>query len=281
MTLAVDSSYQLGTFRDNDDSLRRLKTQAGIVLDIEFEHMAQAGLRPHTRVMDLGCGPGIIATQIAKRANPSRLVAADCNEISLTETRRQLRAAGVEAPEVKSLNVYDPDLAHAAGEFDFIYSRLVFQHLSEPLMALVNIRRCLSDQGRLCVCDIDDRWLSMAPEVKEFRSFLQRVESAQAERGGDRHVGSKLAHYLKRAGYVDIRSSMLLLTTDLIGKDAFCDLIFGYKLEVVRQAELDIARQEVQAIKNGIFAQDGWAGVGVFFVSARSDTKETKHERYS
>ncbi|MFL6647904.1 MAG: class I SAM-dependent methyltransferase [Sulfurifustaceae bacterium] len=279
MTLAVDSSYQLGTFRDNEDSLRRLKTQAGIVLDIEFEHMAQAGLRRQARVMDLGCGPGIIATQIAKRANPRRLVAADCNDISLAETRRQLSAAGVVDAEVMNLNVYDPDLARAAGEFDFICSRLLFQHLSDPLNALVNIRGCLAEQGRFCICDIDDRWLGMAPEVKEFRSFLQRVASAQAERGGDRHVGSKLAHYLKRAGYADIRSSMLLLTTDLIGKDAFCDLIFGYKLEVVRAAEVEIARDEMRAIKNGIFTEDGWAGVGVFFVSAQNDTKETKHER--
>lgn len=275
MTLAIDGSYQLGTFRDNDDSLRRLKTQAGIVLDIEFDYMAAAGLRPHTRIMDVGCGPGIIASQIALRYKPSRLVAADCNDISIAETRRQLSASGIADAEVKNLNVYDPNLPEAAGKFDFVYSRLVFQHLSDPLGALANIRGCLAERGRLCICDVDDHWLSMAPETKEFRSFLGRVESAQSQRGGDRHVGSKLAHYLRGAGYVDVRSSMLLLTTDLIDKDAFCDLILGYKLEVVRQAELDIARREVAAIRNGIFAPNGWAGVGVFFVSGQNDTGES------
>ncbi|XVN18522.1 GNAT family N-acetyltransferase [Pseudomonas corrugata] len=57
MVLIVDESYQLGTFRDNEDSLRRLKSQAGIALDLEFDHLRQAGLTQGQRVLDVGCGP--------------------------------------------------------------------------------------------------------------------------------------------------------------------------------------------------------------------------------
>ncbi len=58
MTLTVDDSYKLGSFRDNDDSLRRLKAQASVVLDLEIEQMQAAGLNPNTQVMDLGAVPG-------------------------------------------------------------------------------------------------------------------------------------------------------------------------------------------------------------------------------
>ncbi len=269
MTLIVDNSYQLGAFRDNDDSLRRLKKQASIAIDLEFDHLREAGLQTHMRVMDLGCGPGILSAAIARRAMPKKLVAADCNEISLTETRRQLADVGLIDTEVKNLNIYDSTLSDA-GTFDFVYSRLVLQHLSDPIQALANVRACLAPQGRYCICDIDDRWLNMAPENDAFSSFIQRVGKAQSARGGDRHVGTKLANYLKRAGYVDIKSTMLLLSTDLIGKEAFCDLIFGYKLEVVADSALAIAKQELQVIRDGIEAKDGWAGVGVFFVSGRN-----------
>ena len=230
--------------------------------------MQAAGLTSGARVMDLGCGPGIISAEIAFRSKPRKLVAVDCNEKSLSETRSQFERAGIVGAEVKSLNVYDENLS-SQGPFDFIYSRLVFQHLSDPVRALTNIRGGLADQGRFCICDIDDRWLNVVPETNEFKSFLKRVSAAQSRRGGDRGVGSKLPHYLKQAGFTDIKSSSLLLTTDLIGKEAFCDLVFGYKLEVIPDHELDIATNELSVIKDSIGSSNGWAGLGVFFVSGQ------------
>ncbi|WP_434560965.1 class I SAM-dependent methyltransferase [Pseudomonas sp. Z4-20] len=266
MALIVDESYQLGSFRDNEDSLRRLKSQAGIALDLEFEHLRQAGLAQGQRVLDVGCGPGIITTQIALRTQPSRLVALDCNQTSITETRQQLVSEGVDEAQVRQANLYDDNLAEPES-FDFSYARLVFQHLSDPLLALRNIHRSLSIAGRLCICDIDDRWFGSAPNPPQLQSFLARVARAQAARGGDRHVGSKLASYLEEAGYADIRCSMLLVSTSLIGATAFCDLVFGYKMEVIPENELQGAQREMAAIKECIEGPGGWAGIGVFFVS--------------
>lgn len=268
MKVKVDDSYQLGSFRNNEDSLRRLKKQASIVLDLEFKYLQAAGLASGARVLDLGCGPGIIASEIALRTTPRKLVAVDCNETSLSETRRQFIRAGIADAEVKKLNVYD-DALSAQGPFDFVYSRLVFQHLSEPLRALSNIHACLADQGHVCICDIDDRWLNVVPETAEFNSFIQRVARAQAKRGGDRNVGTKLSHYLKKTGFNDIQSSSLLISTDLIGVEAFWDLVFGYKLEVIPDAELDAATRELNHIKDTLYSQHGWAGAAVFFVSGR------------
>lgn len=273
MTLLVDHSYQLGFFRDNEDSLRRLKKQASIALDLEFEHLHAAGLKKHSRIMDLGCGPGILSAALMERAAPAALLSVDCNEVSVSETLVQLAGFDCRSVTIKKLNIYDAALAEQ-GRFDFIYSRLVFQHLSDPVRALSNVRNCLAPQGRFCICDIDDHWLGMAPASDAFGSFIARVGKAQSERGGDRYVGTKLAHYLQLAGYTDVKSTMLLLSTDLIGKEAFCDLIFGYKLEVVPDAEIEIARQEVDSIRKGIKAQNGWAGVGVFFVSGKNGEGE-------
>lgn len=266
MATVVDESYQLGAFRDNEDSLRRLKKQAGVALDLEFDHLRQAGLTPGLRVLDAGCGPGIVTTQIAVRTQPARLVALDCNEISLAETRRQLDAAAIASAEVRPGNVYDEHLAEAGG-FDFAYTRLVFQHLSDPLKAMRNLRQTLSDGGRLCVCDIDDRWHGMAPDVPELGRFLDRARRAQARRGGNRHVGSELAHLLAEAGFRDIRCTMLLMSTSLIDSSDFCDLVFGYKLETIDETELADARAELQTIRSALDKPGAWAGIGVFFVS--------------
>jgi ubiquinone/menaquinone biosynthesis C-methylase UbiE len=263
----VDLSYQLGQFRDNSDSLRRLRRQASIVVNLELAQLEAAGLTAGCSIMDLGCGPGIITTEIARHAVPRRLLALDCNEISLRETRAQLEAANIAEAEVREGNVYTLDAA-ALGKFDFIYARLVFQHLSNPLGALARIAPCLAEGGRLCICDIDDQWFSAAPACPELPSFLNRAHLAQQARGGNRHIGTSLVHLLHRAGYSDIRSSAMLVSTDLIGKDAFCDLVLGYKLEVVPEADLAVARSEVAAIRQAIDAPDGWGGIAVFFVSA-------------
>ncbi|MBJ2178074.1 methyltransferase domain-containing protein [Pseudomonas veronii] len=209
---------------------------------------------------------GIITTQIALRALPRRLLALDCNETSIKETRAQLSSAGVNDAQVRQCNLYDDALTEP-GQYDFIYARMVFQHLSDPLSALRNIHRSLAIGGRLCICDIDDRWFGAAPPPPELQSFLARVARAQAARGGDRHVGSKLANYLEETGYSDIRCSMLLVSTSLIGATAFCDLVFGYKMEVIPQAELEQAQREMAAIKESIESPGGWAGIGVLFVS--------------
>ncbi|QYF92628.1 class I SAM-dependent methyltransferase [Massilia sp. PAMC28688] len=268
MTSIVDNSYQLGYFRDNDDSLRRLKAQASIVLDQEIAHLRAAGLADHQHVLDIGCGPGIISSAIAMRTTPRRLVAGDVNDISIAETRRQFDTNGIANAEVKQLNVYDESIAEL-GKFDFVYSRLLFQHLSDPIRAMANVRASLADQGRFCICDIDDNWLSIAPATPAFEAFIARAGQAQAQRGGDRHVGSKLASYMKQSGFADIQSSVLMVTTDMIGKDAFCDLVFGYKLECIPDAELATAREELDRIREHIFAPEGWAAVGVFFVSGQ------------
>jgi ubiquinone/menaquinone biosynthesis C-methylase UbiE len=266
VTATVDRSYQLGTFRDNADSLRRLKDQAAIVLDLEFEQLRAAGLGSRGRVMDLGCGPGIVSAELGSRTEASRLLAIDCNEISLEETRRQIEKRQVRNARVKAGNIY-ADLPVEGEKFDFVYSRLVFQHLSDPIKAMVNVRKHLAPGGRFCICDVDDRWLTVIPEVPELGLLLRRVARAQAARGGDRNVGTKLAHYLERAGFVEIRSTALLVSTDLIGSKAFCDLVFGYKLEVIPDGDVQLARDELRSVEESLYSPGGWAGVAVFFVS--------------
>lgn len=260
----VDASYQLGDFRDNEDSLRRLNRQASIATELEFQYLSRAGLRPGSRIMDLGCGSGAVTAAIVDRFQPRRTVAADVNDLSFKLASQRLQS--LPDTSVHQINIYDAQLPHL-GEFDFIYSRLLFQHLSEPMLGLMNARKCLAPGGRICICDIDDDWLKVVPEVDALTSFLARVGQSQSDRGGDRSVGSRLSGYLRTAGYTDIRSEVMLLSTDLISKDAFFDLMFGYKREVVPSEQLAQAKHELAGIKEALEGQNGWAGVAVFFVS--------------
>jgi ubiquinone/menaquinone biosynthesis C-methylase UbiE len=100
-------------------------------------------------VADIGCGDGIMAAGLCKRAGPSRLVGFDivptnrevlaerCHRYGVGELPAQLefRASGeVELPS--------PD-----AEFDFVYSWSAFEHVSRPVEMLAEIRRILRPDG--------------------------------------------------------------------------------------------------------------------------------------
>jgi hypothetical protein len=138
------------------------------------------------------------------------------------------------------------------------------------LTALLNVQNRLAPGGRFCVCDIDDRWLSISPQPTELSSFLKRVAISQARRGGDREIGTKLPDFFSHTNFINIRSSSLLLSTDLVGKEQFCDLVLGYKLETIPENELFVAQTEVSAIKKSIMSPHGWGAVAVFFVSGET-----------
>jgi hypothetical protein len=80
---------------------------------------------------------------------------------------------------------------------------------------------------------------------------------------------------LTRCGYSDIRSSVLLVSTDLMPKHTFCDLVFGYKLEVVPPEQLTHAKRDLSSIEESIHSPHGWAGIAVFFVSGQKNDAST------
>ena len=92
------------------------------------------GLQDGQEVLDLACGPGVISRLIAEAHPASRVTAMDLNGELLNAARQEVAAAGLEQITFVQGDVYAPPLE--PGRFDFIYARLLFQHLEDPLRAL-------------------------------------------------------------------------------------------------------------------------------------------------
>jgi len=269
MSSRADKSYQLGKFQNNEEELSRLKNQASIILDLEFEHLSGAGLKKGMRVMDMGCGPGIISSEIIYRSNPTYFIAADCNETSLNEARAHFNSKGLDHRQIRKSNIYDKNMDLNLS-FDFIYSRLLFQHLSNPLMALENVKNWLAPEGRFCICDVDDRWINISPDSDAFQTLKARSSTSQRKRGGDRQVGIKLPEYFSRAGFEDIQTSCLLLSTQILGKEKFSEIVLGYMVSASQEEDASAARNELLSIREQLFSDHGWGAIAVFFVSGKN-----------
>jgi ubiquinone/menaquinone biosynthesis C-methylase UbiE len=102
---------------------------------------------PGARVVDIGCGFGDTAVQLAKLVGPSgRVVGLDAAARFIDTARAENRAV-----ENASYEVADIEAAVPGGPYDLAYSRMGTMFFNSPVIALRNIRKALRSGGRLCM----------------------------------------------------------------------------------------------------------------------------------
>ena len=138
MTDNAAGSYDFGNFDQNQNELARLKRQAAIVSELEVQVLRNAGLKPGMRVLDLACGPGIVSVLLAEAVAPAEVIGVDLSESLLDEARAYAASRSASNVRFQQGNVYSLD--DSLGQFDFIYTRFLFQHLADPENALRVIR---------------------------------------------------------------------------------------------------------------------------------------------
>ena len=168
--------------------------------------LRQAGLRPRTDVLDLGCGTGTLAWK-AKRSQPeARVVGLDGDRQILNIARRKAHRGGDEVDFTLGLSHHLP---FADGSFDRVLSSLFFHHLEpeQKTATLAEVRRVLRPDGELHIAD----WgAAEGPLERALFIPVQLLDGFSPTRD---HVAGKLPHYLTRAGFaeVEIRESLLTL----------------------------------------------------------------------
>ncbi len=109
-------------------------------------------LKPGERVLEIGPGIGHYSLEAARRiGRRGRLTCLDIQGEMLLETRRRLRAAGIEG--AGSIQASAEDLPFAADSFDHVLAVTVLGEIPDRSRALREIRRVLRAGGRLSVSE--------------------------------------------------------------------------------------------------------------------------------
>lgn len=157
-------------------------------------------VHPNMRVLEVGSGLGILATEVAAAAENVEVIGVE-------------RAAAQIAAAVKSNNVrYVHGDAHHLdfpdASFDLVYARYLLEHVADPETVLREMRRVARPDARVAVCENDINLMRIDPPCPTFDSVWTAFAKLQASLGGDAYVGRRLFRLFRNAGFDDITLSV-------------------------------------------------------------------------
>ncbi|MCZ7588922.1 MAG: class I SAM-dependent methyltransferase [Gaiella sp.] len=104
-----------------------------------------AGVEVGARVLDVGCGPGALTTELARIARPEAVAAVDPSP-AFVEAARE-RNPGVEVRHGSA-----ESLPYADGAFDAALAQLVVHFMPDPAVGLREMRRVTRAGGTVAAC---------------------------------------------------------------------------------------------------------------------------------
>ena len=109
-----------------------------------------AGAGPDDTVLDVACGPGLLACAFARVAKHATGI--DMTPAMLEQARRTQQEQGLENISWEQGDVYS--LPFRPDQFVIVSSRFVFHHLENPLAALKEMQRVCKPGGKVVVADM-------------------------------------------------------------------------------------------------------------------------------
>ena len=261
-------SYAYGEFSDNENELKRLIRQAEIAWAMEKNVLAMHGINDEMTVADIACGPGIVSGFIQRDLTPNgQVIGVELND-SLLEVSESIHVGTSHPPLFRKGDVYELGCLED-DSIDFAYSRFLFQHLNRSEKAIETISKKLRSGGRIAILDTDDALFHCAPAIDGMDRFIALANDQQQNKGGDRLIGRKLAGMLWAAGFTDIKTNLVNISTDMIGGLDFLEMTTSFKLELMPEEKKAWAAGVIEKAKTQVVKGDFFGQTAVYFVSAQ------------
>jgi SAM-dependent methyltransferase len=165
-----------------------------------------ANVAPGQRVLDVGCGPGALTTELVRRLGPEAVTAVDPSASFLEAIHRRL-------PEVDVRQAFAENLPFADGEFDAAIAQLVVHFMADPAAGLREMRRVIREGGVAvaCVWDHAGGRSPLSPYWEAAHRVDPNIEDEGARPGGrEGHLGE----LFREAGFDDVLETELAVSVE-------------------------------------------------------------------
>ena len=153
-------------------------------------------------VLDVGCGPGTLTAEIARRVDPGAVVGMDANP-------EMIRAAEAASPpgSIPNLVFYTGDIRASSwdGEFDVVNAARTLQWIPDPDAALRRMALAAAPGGLVVVLDFDHTRAEWSDPPKAWMRFYAAFLAWRAAGGLDNAIARRLPALAEAAQLVTIQ----------------------------------------------------------------------------
>jgi SAM-dependent methyltransferase len=176
--------------------LRRYELMAEAAADEEGADWARAGIVPGARVIDVGCGPGVVLALLASAVGlGGRATGVDLDPDAVAHAGRRVAGLPQAATRVGAADA----TGLPPGEADVVMCRHVLAHNGGREAAIVGHLASLARPGgAVYLVDVDLTGQRILPDVQ--LDLLDRYVAFQRRRGNDMAIGLRLGTLLGEAG---------------------------------------------------------------------------------
>ncbi len=191
-----EPEYVLGT---NEAEMQRLGFQHRLWSAQAQALWQRAGLRPGVKLLDIGCGPGFAAMEMAQLVtHTGSIVGVDESRAYVEFANQQARARALPQArffrgDVTSIDGVLATQGVGPGSFDMAYARWVLCFVPDPEAVVRAAVKMLRPGGRLCVQDyFGYDSMRAAPMSDAFKAVIDAIDHSWRQRGGDPDIMGRL-----------------------------------------------------------------------------------------
>lgn len=159
-------------------------------------------LRPGLDLLDIGCGPGTITLDLARRVAPGSVLGIDASADVIAQAEQLRSEQGMNSVRFVVGDAYALDLPDAS--VDVVHAHQVLQHLTDPVAALREWRRVLRPGGVLAARDSDYGAFFWAPLDPRLDRWLELYHQVTRRNGAEADAGRFLLAWAHAAGFDDV-----------------------------------------------------------------------------
>jgi ubiquinone/menaquinone biosynthesis C-methylase UbiE len=162
-------------------------------------------LRPGMSLLDGGCGPGSMTSDLAAVVSPGEVVGIDVEPSQVDLATGEAAERGVSNARFQVADLYA--LPFPAQSFDAVFLHGVLEHLQDPVRALCEVRRVLRRGGVLGTRHADFGGFILEPAPAPLDQFAKLFERLMLHNGTHPRAGRHQVRWLREAGFSKVEAS--------------------------------------------------------------------------
>lgn len=184
---------------EHDKEAARLEKMSRISAYQPSEEVSHLPFAPGKKVLDAGCGSGLVARYIAN-TYPGVIVEG-CDQSAVRMEQAQQIRKGEGKQDIRFFVSHLEAIEAPDATYDLITCRYVFEFLQNPIQVLREFRRVLKPGGKALVIQFDGFLFNYHHRNKELAGMLSELQS---KLGMDMFMGRKIPALMRDAGFSSV-----------------------------------------------------------------------------